>query len=226
VTGRGYFVSIEGVDGAGKSTQVAALAAAVAVNGREVSVARPGDTALGELVRRFLSQQRTDIPIEPWSEALLFMSQRAQLLREVILPALDRGALVIADRYIDSTLAYQGGGGGLDPEVLRTLHRVVCHDIWPDMTILLDVPLDTASDRQRGQELPLDRFEQEPREFHERVAAVFDALAKSEPGRFVRVDATRPADELSREIRELVLSRISAQAGKSQQAASRGVPVA
>jgi len=177
------------------------------------------------LVRRFLSQQKTDTPIEPWSEALLFMSQRAQLLSEVILPDLDRGALVIADRYIDSTLAYQGGGGGLDQEVLRTLHRVVCHDIWPDMTILLDIPLDTAAARQRGQELPLDRFEQEPRQFHERVAAVFHELAKSESERFVRVDATRPQAELSREISELVLSRVSEQAQKTEPVSSR-VPVA
>jgi dTMP kinase len=169
-------------------------------------------------------QRQTDTPIEPWSEALLFMSQRAQLLREVILPALDRGALVIADRYVDSTLAYQGGGGGLDPEILRTLHRVVCHDIWPDMTILLDLTLDTAAARQRGQELPLDRFEQAPRQFHERVAAVFDELARSEPKRFVRVDAASPEVELSRQISELVLSRAAAKADEPA-ASSKRVPV-
>jgi dTMP kinase len=220
----GYFVSIEGVDGAGKSTQVAALAAAATASSHETVVARPSDTPLGDLVRQFLMQRQTDTPIEPWSEALLFMSQRAQLLREVILPALDRGALVIADRYIDSTLAYQGGGGGLDPEVLRTLHRVVCHDIWPEMTILLDVTLDTAAARQRGQELPLDRFEQAPRQFHERVAAVFDELANSEPKRFVRVDATCPEAELAQQISEIVLSRIAAKADEPARASKR-VPV-
>jgi dTMP kinase len=225
VTRPGYFVSIEGVDGAGKSTQVAALATAAAAAGHEVSVARPSDTALGELVRRFLLKRQTDTPIEPWSEALLFMSQRAQLLREVILPALDRGALVIADRFMDSTLAYQGGGGGLDPEILRTLHRVVCHDIWPDMTILLDLPLDTAAARQRGQELPLDRFEQAPRQFHERVAAVFDELARTEPKRFVRMDATRPAVEVLREICEVVLPHIPAQPQESAPPKSSRVPV-
>ena len=221
----GYFVSIEGVDGAGKSTQVAALAAAVQASGREICVARPSDTVLGDLVRGFLLQHQTDTPVEPWSEALLFIAQRAQLLRETILPALDRGALVLADRYVDSTLAYQGGGRGLDPELLRELHRVVCHDIWPDMTILLDVPLDAASHRQRAQELPIDRFEQAPRPFHERVAQIFDELAKSEPERFIRVDATRSAVELSREISELVLSRASVQPQEAAPPASTRVPV-
>jgi dTMP kinase len=180
---------------------------------------------LGDLVRGFLLQHQTDTPVEPWSEALLFIAQRAQLLRETILPALDRGALVLADRYVDSTLAYQGGGRGLDPDLLRTLHRVVCHDIWPDMTILLDVPLDAASHRQRAQELPIDRFEQAPRPFHERVAQIFDELAQAEPGRFIRMDATRSAVELSRDISELVLSRASAEPQEAAPPASTRVPV-
>ena len=223
--GPGFFVSFEGVDGSGKSTQVAVLAATLQSQGHEVVVARPSDTVLGDLVRGCLLQHQNDTPIEPWSEALLFVAQRAQLLHETITPALDRGAVVLADRYVDSTLAYQGGGRGLDQDVLLKLHRVVCHDVWPDLTVLLEVPLADAANRQRAAELPIDRIEQAPLEFHERVAQVFSELAAKQPDRYVRVDAKRSAVELSRDIAELVLARLDAAPQQVAPAASSRVPV-
>ena len=205
----GYFISLEGLDGAGKSTQVAALATALRADGANVVVVRPSDTGIGELVRGFLLQHQVDVPVDPWAEALLFIASRVQLLRETVIPALKEGAIVIADRYADSTLAYQGGGRGLDIELLRTLHRQACDDIWPDLTLLLELPRDEAARRQRAQELPIDRIEGEAERFHDRVAKTFDQLAISEPDRYVRISAAPAALAVSQEIIEAVRTRLA-----------------
>jgi dTMP kinase len=208
----GFFVSLEGVDGCGKSTQMAAAAAALRTAGvaEIVTVREPGDTNLGELARAFLLQHQLAAPIDPWAEALVFMAARAQLLREVILPALARGALVLADRFVDSTLAYQGGGRGLDQHALREMHRVACGDVWPDLTILLDVSLDTARARRHAQELPLDRMEATPEQFQFAVHDTFQRLARSEPQRIAVVDAGRPAVAVSEDVVTLVTARLQA----------------
>ena len=206
----GYFISLEGLDGAGKSTQVASLAGALRAETDDVVVVRPADTGVGGTVRGFLLQHQVDVPVDPWAEALLFVAGRVQLLREVVMPALQRGAIVLADRYADSTLAYQGGGRGLDTDVLRTLHRVACGDVWPDMTLLLDLPLDVGVRRQREQELPIDRIEMAPEEFHRRVRDTFEQLAAAEPDRIVRIDATQPPTMVSRQINDVVQPRLAA----------------
>jgi dTMP kinase len=209
----GYFISFEGVDGAGKTTQVAALAAAVRDDGHEVlTVREPGETAVGELVRGLLLRpDRT--ALDPWAEALLFVAARAQLLAEEVLPALMGGAVVIADRYADSTLAYQGGGRGLDARALRALHRAACGDVWPDLTLLLDLPPATAEERRRAAQLPLDRMELASDAFHAAVHRAFRELAIAEPERIVVVDAGRPAAEVSECVRAVVLRRLAVAGG-------------
>jgi dTMP kinase len=205
----GFFISFEGVDGAGKSTQVAALAAALRSDGHEVlTVREPGETAVGELIRSLLLRP-APAPLDPWAEALLFVSARAQLLAETVLPALMRGGVVIADRYVDSTLAYQGGGRGLDPRSLRTLHRAACGDVWPDLTLLLDLPPSAAESRRRAGQLPLDRMEISPESFHAAVHRTFRELAEAEPERIVVVDAERPAVVVSQRIWAVAAERLA-----------------
>jgi dTMP kinase len=218
---RGYFITFEGLDGAGKSTQVAALGAALRAAGHDVVTVRPSDTELGEMARGFLLQHM-DAPLEPWSEALLFVAARVQLLQEVINPALERGAVVLGDRFADSTLAYQGGARGLGIERLRELHRQACGDLWPDLTLLFDLPLDAAVLRQRAQQLPLDRIESSSTDFHRAVQRTFEQLAAEEPHRFVRIDATRSVVEVAQQIWEVVNSRLSSRQSPARQVVAAG----
>jgi dTMP kinase len=211
--GAGYFVSLEGLDGAGKSTQVAALAASLRKHRLDVLTVRPSGTLLGELLHSFVLQHQRGPALDAWSEALLFFAERVQLLREVILPALNRGAVVIADRYTDSTLAYQGGGRGLPLDALLQLHREACGDVWPDLTVYLRIPVDVALQRQHAQQLPLDRIEGAPQDFHAAVAATFEELAATHRERIVAVDATRAAVDVARAISAAVTERISAASG-------------
>lgn len=203
----GFFISVEGLDGAGKSTQVAALGAAVGNAGYDVVTVRPQDTQLGDLIRGYVLQHQT-VPVDPWVEALLFNAGRIQLLDEVVVPALERGAVVIADRYADSTLAYQGGGRGIPVDQLRRLHEEACRGIWPDLTFFLEIPYAAAVQRQRAQQLPFDRIEGAPERFHAAVQRTFEELAQAEPGRVVRVDASRSAVAISQELCETALARL------------------
>ena len=206
----GFFISLEGLDGAGKSTQVAALAAWLRKQRLEVITVRPNGTLLGELLHSFVLQHQRGPALEPWSEALLFFAERAQLLREVIVPALDRGAVVVADRYTDSTIAYQGGGRGLDVDALLEVHRQACGDIWPDLTLYLRIPTDVAIARQHAQQLPLDRIEGAPQDFHALVADAFEDIASLSEHRVVTIDATRPALDVAQSIANTVASRLPA----------------
>ena len=208
MTRAGFFVSFEGLDGAGKSTQVAALGAALRADGYEVITVRPNDTSLGELVSGVILQHQLSASLQPWTEALLFNAGRVQLLAEVILPALAQGTVVIADRFTDSTLAYQGGGRGIDSQALLRLHRDCCGDIWPDLTIYLDLDHTVAVRRQHAQQLPLDRIEGAPDDFHARVHAAFDRLADEQPMRIVRIDASRPAVSVSHDVMRVVQERL------------------
>jgi dTMP kinase len=204
----GFFISFEGLDGAGKSTQVAALAAALRAKHHEVLTVRPNATLLGEILHSFVLQHQRGPAVEPWAEALLFNAERVQLLGERVMPSLRRGAIVIADRYADSTLAYQGGGRGISIDALMQLHREACDDIWPDLTFYLEVSAATAASRQRDQQLPLDRIEGAPQGFHAAVLRTFNALALAYPERIVRIDGNRSAVEVSNDILDVVLQRL------------------
>jgi dTMP kinase len=189
------FITLEGPDGAGKTTQAALLVNALRAMGRTVvPVHEPGGTDLGAHIRAVLVA-RGGIPIDPWAEALLFSACRAQLVTEVIGPALARGEIVVADRFADSTLAYQGAGRGLDVEQLRSLIRAATQGLKPDLTILLDLPAHEGLGRAEW-----NRFEDEGSEFQERVRAAYHELVREEPGRWRVVDATQPVAEVTRQI--------------------------
>jgi dTMP kinase len=184
----GLFVTVEGPEGAGKTTQAARLARYVEGRGRTVTLVRePGGTELGERLREILLERRSAGTILPRADALLFNASRAQLVEEVIRPALGRGDIVIATRYTDSTLAYQGYGLGLPLDQLRDVERFATGGLVPRRTVLLDVPVDVGLARKGIRERT--RFESAyDRGFHERVRAGFLELARSEPARIRIVD--------------------------------------
>ena len=190
------FVSFEGVDGSGKTTQVRLLAETLEAEGREVvAVREPGGTKLGEHVRELLLEGDS---MAPWAEAALFAAARAQLVDEVIRPALARGADVICDRYIDSSLAYQGIARGLGVERVLELNLVATGGLLPERTFLLVVPPEEATRRRHDEP---DRLEREGEEFHAIVERAYSELAQIFAQRFVPADATQSPDDLSRLIR-------------------------
>jgi dTMP kinase len=189
------FVSFEGLDGSGKSTQAQRLAARLEAEGFEVVATRePGGTELGERVRDLVLHGGH---VNPWAEALLYAAARAQHVEDVIRPALGRGASVVCDRYLDSSVAYQGVGRELGLDRVLELNLAAVGGLLPDRTFLL--ALDVA---EIGSRLPAeqDRLERESDEFHARAAAGYRELAERFPERIVVLDATRPADELSEEV--------------------------
>jgi dTMP kinase len=190
---RGLFITLEGPDGSGKTSQAARLGAALEAEGREVVLLRePGGTALGEGLRELLLH-REDMPIDPLADALLFNAARAQLVSEVIRPALAAGKTVLCARFADSTLAYQGYGAGLDLDTLKTLETIAIAATRPDLTILLDVPAETGLNRKRRGRGALTRFESRADlAFHRRVRDGFLRLARAEPERWRVIDATQP----------------------------------
>jgi dTMP kinase len=183
---RGLFVTFEGVDRAGKTTQARLLADAFGE--RAVYVREPGGTPAGERMRAILKED----DLTPRAEALLFAAARAELVDRVIRPALDDGRVVVADRYVDSSLAYQGAGRGLGIEEVARINRFATGGLEPDVTFLLDVPLDEAAARP-GES---DRFEREGRGLQERVRDAYDRLAADNPERWRRIDAARPAEDV------------------------------
>jgi len=205
------FVTFEGGDGTGKTTQIKALESYLNSRGRSCLVTRePGGTELGAMLRRVLLEAG-GATIAPSSELFLYLADRAQHVSEVIRPALAAGKLVLCDRFTDSTLAYQGYGRGLDLGLLRQFNSVADAGTRPDLTLLLDCPIDiglgrTASRQaQSRSDAPKeDRFEREQLEFHEKVRAGFLDLARHEPGRFRVIDAAQPAADVSLEIRRII----------------------
>ena len=186
----GLFISIEGGEGAGKSTVIAALQDALAATGREVVLTRePGGTPEGEAIRALLLDPANSLAAE--TELLLMFASRAQLVRQLIRPALARGAVVVADRFTDASFAYQGGGRGLDMGRIAELERWAA-GIKPDLTLLLDVGVAQGLARARSRGGEPDRIEREREDFFERVRAVYLARAAAEPARFRVVDASQP----------------------------------
>jgi dTMP kinase len=190
------FVTFEGIDGSGKSTQSALLAQALAAEGREVVATRePGGTELGERIRRLLLGGASAVP---WAEAALFAAARAQLVGEVLKPTLERGADVVCDRYLDSSLAYQGLARSLGVEAVLDLNQLATGGLLPDRTFLLLIPLEEAASRATG--VP-DRIEGEGRGFLERVDRAYRDLAELFPDRIVSLDGTLGPDEVARQVR-------------------------
>jgi dTMP kinase len=190
------FVSFEGADGSGKSTQAELLRATLAAEGREVVLTRePGGTELGERARELVLNGPE---MGAWAEAALYAASRAEHVEEVIRPALDRGAIVVCDRYIDSSLAYQGGARGLGIDEIMQLNLAVTGGLLPDLTFLLLLDPEVAASRWAEQ----DRLEREGVEFQQRVDAAYRSLAARFPERIVTVNADRAPAEIGSEIRE------------------------
>jgi dTMP kinase len=219
---RGKFITIEGLDGCGKSTQLNRLAEVLRSCGRQVIVTRePGGTAIGERIRAVLLDSGT-LGLSPWAELALMFASRAQQIDECIAPALQAGHFVLCDRFTDSSEAYQGGGRGLGSEPVLELHRVICRGLQPDLTILMDSDVSASVERARRRNLgnigktieggvavpDENRFEQESRSFFERVHAKYLEIARREPQRLFVVDARRPAEVVFPEILAEVKKRL------------------
>lgn len=208
------FITFEGGDGTGKTTQIRALERHLTERGRFCVLTRePGGTALGGLIRKALVEVGEQ-PIAPPTELFLYLADRAQHVSEVILPAIRAGKIVLCDRFTDSTVAYQGYGRGFDLGLLRKLNDVADQGCRPDLTFLLDCPAKVGLARtvRRGLDAGYareDRFEKEKTEFHERVRAGFLEMARAEPKRFRIIDAMRPIDEIAMEIRKIVDQELS-----------------
>jgi dTMP kinase len=205
------FITFEGGDGTGKTTQIQALERYLAARGKSfVSTREPGGTALGKHIRELLLEIDRH-PIAAPTELFLYLADRAHHVKEVIIPALHDGKIVLCDRYSDSTLAYQGYGRGLDLEMLRRFNQLADHGVKPDLTLLFDCPVRlslsrtvqrvAANSSNSGRE---DRLERERAEFHEKVRAGFLALARAEPDRFRIIDASQPATTTSSVIEEIM----------------------
>jgi dTMP kinase len=212
---RGRFVTFEGLDGCGKSTQLAKLAAVLRAQGLPVVVTRePGGTPTGEKIRQLLLDTKTS-SLAPFAEMALMFAARAQHIAEVIQPALAEGQIVLCDRFTDSTEAYQGGGRKLGSEAVLTLHRILCGGLQPEITILMDSDVAASVDRARRRnrshsskngkaKTDENRFEQESRAFFGRVRNAYLAIAKRDPQRVVLVNARGTPEETHRRILEIV----------------------
>jgi dTMP kinase len=203
----GLFITLEGGDGSGKSTQAALLEQWLTELGRTVVRTRePGGTAAGVEIREIVLHHRGDIA--PRAEALLYAADRAHHVETLVRPALARGEVVLQDRYIDSSVAYQGAGRVLDPDEIRRLSLWATGGLLPDLTILLDLDETTARERLDTSRTRYDRLEAEKGEFHARVRGAYLELAAGEPERFLVVDASRPVEEIAADIRQRLSPRL------------------
>ena len=216
---RGRFITFEGLDGCGKSTQLEKLAVVLRGQGVAVVTTRePGGTATGEKIRGVLLDSNT-AGLSPYAELALMFASRAQHIKEIIQPALANGSVVLCDRFTDSSEAYQGGGRKLGSSPVLDLHRVLCEDLQPDLTILMDSEVAASVERARrrnkakasengsgqGDE---NRFEQESRAFFGRVRSTYLTIAEREPQRVVLVDARGPAEQTHAKIVEIVTQKL------------------
>ena len=208
---RGVFITFEGSEGCGKSTQVKRLAARLKASGLPVLLTRePGGTPIGEKIRDLLQFAPEGVAMRPETEVLLFEASRSQLVREVIEPALAAGQAVFADRFFDSTTVYQGAARKLDAATVEQLNRFAVGNCRPDVTFILDVDVATARARMLRRVRPVgapDRMEQEPVEFYERVCIAYRELAAREPERVHLVDASASADEVEFDIWQRLSAR-------------------
>ncbi|MAT17147.1 MAG: dTMP kinase [Leifsonia sp.] len=200
---RGLFLTFEGGDGSGKSTQAALLEEHLVGIGREVVRTRePGGTDLGVELREIVLHRRGEM--EPRAEALIYAADRAHHIATLVRPALERGAIVLQDRYLDSSVAYQGAGRVLDATEIRDLSLWATGGLLPDVTVLLDLDETVGRERLDGARTRYDRLEAEASDFHARVRSAYLELAAAEPERFLVLDGSRPVDELAAAIRDRV----------------------
>lgn len=196
---KGLFITLEGIEGCGKTTQLRLLSEHLEQRGAGVTVTRePGGTPLAEALRGLLLDPATG-GISPLSELMMYAAARAQHVDAVIRPALDRGGVVLCDRFCDSTLAYQGGGRGICMDEIRTLNALATGGLAPDLTLLFDLPVETGLARSGRRGAP-DRIEGEPADFHRRVRDAFLDIARAEPRRITIIDASAPVEDVFRSV--------------------------
>jgi dTMP kinase len=221
---RGYFITFEGLDGSGKTTQLRRLAAALEAEGHKVVTLRqPGGTALGDRIRSILLDSKSEAafgPIAPAAEMSLMFADRAQSIAEIILPALAAGSIVLCDRYTDSSEAYQGGGRQLGSERILAMHAAACDNLQPDLTILLLPSLEASLKRarrrnqrhsQQAQQQGTDenRFEQEPDDFYRRIYEKYEEIAAREPHRVTAIRNDASIEEIQTCIQKIVAARLA-----------------
>ena len=200
---RGKFITLEGVDGAGKSTHLDWIAGRIEAAGKKVVVTRePGGTPLGEELRKLLLAQSMHLE----TETLLMFAARREHLHQVILPALAAGSWVLSDRFTDATFAYQGGGRGLDLGRIESLENWVHQGLQPDLTLIFDLSVEEARRRRMAATAAPDRFEQESLDFFDRVRSVYLARAARYPGRIRQIDASKTIDEIRKSLEVIILT--------------------
>jgi dTMP kinase len=207
---RGKFITFEGGEGSGKSTQAKLLAEKLRALGVGVKLTRePGGSPAAEVIRHILLSGAAK-PLGAEAEAMLFAAARDDHLATTIRPALEKGIWVISDRFADSTRVYQGTLGEVDPRLIRRLERIIVGDTWPDLTFILDVPADEGLRRahHRRGEGEVDRFESENTEFHSKLREAYRQLAASEPARCVLIDSTQPKEKVAEHIWSIVNTRL------------------
>ncbi|MGH7977202.1 MAG: dTMP kinase [Limisphaerales bacterium] len=206
---KGLFISFEGTEGCGKSTQVELLARRLSVLGHRVRVLRePGGTLIGEEIRHTLKHSQNNVTMTPEAELLLMNASRAQLVREIIRPALEAGEIVLCDRFYDSTTTYQGYGRQLDLKMVQAVIDVAVGDTKPNLTLLLQIPPEVSAERLRSRQSTLpfvrDRFEEADKDFFARVERGFESIADAEPNRVRVLDASGALENVCEKIFEIV----------------------
>jgi len=203
------FISFEGLDGSGKTTQVQRLTVWLRTHGQRVLALRePGGTQLGEAIRDIL-HNRAYTGMDAWAELMLYCAARAQLVAEQVRPHLLNGSVVLSDRFADSTLAYQGYGRGLDLDFLRELLRFITHGIQPDLTLYLDIDPEQALARRLASGEEVNRMDAESIAFHQRVRAGYHQLITQQPERWVVIDASASPDQVAAQVQAVVKARLS-----------------
>ena len=208
----GRFITFEGIDGCGKTTQLRMLANWLRERGTEViETVEPGGTAIGQQIRKILLDP-ANAEIQPRTELLLYFASRAQNVEQVIRPGLDSGGIVLCDRFTDSTLVYQGAGRGINSQVVLDLDRIACRGLKPDLTFLIDIDLDTSLARAKRRNERVgsseSRIDEESAAFHERVREGYLVLAQNEPSRFVVIDGRGTVGEVASRINEAMEVRV------------------
>jgi dTMP kinase len=208
----GLFITLEGIEGSGKSTQIRHLADVLTKAGYHVLQTRePGGTATAEAIRNILLTTLSHEPVTPQAEALLILAARCQHVRHLIMPALRRGTVMLCDRFSDSTFAYQGFARGLNLQWLRAANEVATGGLTPDLTLVLDLPVSVGLARRRVDRGQQNRLDREKERFHRKVRRGFLALAAEEPARMTIVNANRPAQAVRDDLTEIVISWIARQ---------------